>query len=140
MNDTGDRWLLVRALVDRASLRYDKSVRCMSMDAVSMLVGYSCPSGVGELEEMISLAVKSGSGETLEVRDFPLNLRMLKESLAAEALAERIDLSEATERFETAVVAAVLHRVNGDRTEAARFLGVSLDHLNRRCDQLPCSN
>jgi DNA-binding NtrC family response regulator len=87
------------------------------------------------MERIIDLAVAGARGETLESQDLPLNLRMIKEALTAELLAGHVDLTRATERFETELVRTVLRRLDGDRERAARFLGISLEHLDRRSEE-----
>lgn len=117
----GDILLLAHHYLQKAALRHGKEVREISSEARELLLKADYPGNVRELAQMIENAVLLTDspiiqplhpGKSLPVNSFDRRLCTLKEDR---------DIH----------VAYVLEQVKGDRTEAARILGVTVRQVQR---------
>jgi two-component system, NtrC family, response regulator AtoC len=108
----------------RASL--GKNVRGVADDALAKLVAYAWPGNVRELENVIERAVILANDDRIGLHDLP-------ETVAGDApqpgaVAPPVgdfSLGAARRRFETDWIRDALAAANGNRTHAARLLGIS---------------
>ncbi len=100
----------------------------MSDRALDKLMDYNWPGNVRELRNVIERAVIL-AGDGVVTRD-QLSFEMLDEDPGDRIQTE--DLREATAVFERNHIRSVLDRVDGDRQEAARRLGIDPSTLYRK--------
>jgi DNA-binding NtrC family response regulator len=93
------------------------------------LMTYAWPGNVRELSNVIERATVISSGPLIGVTELP-------PEVAGSNSVEESSYHEAMADFERALVRSTLERVNGDRREAARILGLSLATLYRRIEKL----
>lgn len=106
--------------------RLEREQPRLSADALEALEAYSWPGNVRELENLMERAVALAAGDVLNSSD--LGLEQRREDLAAMILDARpagLDLS----RLEAELIEATLDRCGGNRSEAARRLGVTRSAL-----------
>ena len=96
--------------------------------AMRRLLAYPWPGNVRELSNVIERACLGCAGKTINVADLPPDV--------AGAAADEGGYHQAMEAFERALIRSTLERVEGDRREAARVLGLSLATLYRRLEKL----
>jgi len=91
--------------------------------ATDLLMRHDWPGNVRELENIIERAVIMARGEMITPMEFPIDLQNLDEDLKA----SRIDLTpgRSLKEVEKAVILRTLEEVEGNRTHAARILGIS---------------
>jgi len=102
------------------------SPRVLGESAKLALLAYSWPGNVRELENSIRAAVAMSSSKTLEASDFPLRVRDSQKGRGNDAA--RVDL-DALERTH---IERVLRETGGNRSEAARQLGIDRVTLYRK--------
>ncbi|MDD5723996.1 MAG: sigma-54 dependent transcriptional regulator [Syntrophales bacterium] len=131
--------LLVDHFIEKYSREYGKEVKRISPYALSLLVEYPFPGNVRELENIIERSVAL---ETTNII-LPENLEMGAvggEAFPAtddiEMSEEGIDLNEEVAKFERELIKKALRKAGGSKTNAAKFLQVSLDSLRYRFDKL----
>jgi two-component system response regulator AtoC len=113
----------------RASL--GKNVRSVADDALAKLVAYAWPGNVRELENVIERAVILANGDRITLRELPETVATPNAVASpnalpgASALDRDFSLSLARRRFETAFIREALEAAGGNRTRAARLLGIS---------------
>ena len=108
----------------RASL--GKNVRGVADDALAKLVAYRWPGNVRELENVIERAVILADEGRVTLADLPENVRGEAAVLAPEpASVGDLSLAPARRRFETEWIRDALEAAKGNRTHAARLLGIS---------------
>jgi DNA-binding NtrC family response regulator len=132
----GDVLLLAQFFLKRAAARNRKPVIGISAPAARMLVGYDWPGNVRELENCMERAVALCRLDEITVDDLPIKVREYRNSnlvVDAETLSELITLDEMERRY----VRHVLERVNGNKTHAARALGIDRRSLYRRLEAYP---
>jgi DNA-binding NtrC family response regulator len=93
-------------------------------DAVRALVRYAFPGNVRELRSAIEQAVVRGSGKRIRAHDLPERIR----DVVSVASVGRSTLAE----VEAAYVRSVLEDVGGNKSLAARMLGISRKNLYER--------
>jgi len=104
--------------------RERRPVPTVPEDSRQNLVGYSWPGNVRELENYLEKALIFSHGETLTLP--PLRLR---QSSAAGFNAEEYSLKVASRRLEEEYIRKALARTDGNRTQAATLLEISLRSL-----------
>jgi DNA-binding NtrC family response regulator len=94
--------------------------------AKQALLAYSWPGNVRELENGMRAAVALGHGKTLEASDLPLRVREAHKTRSSEP--PTVDL----DALERAHIERVLRETGGNRSEAARQLGIDRVTLYRK--------
>jgi two-component system response regulator AtoC len=103
-----------------------KGVRGIADDALAKLVAYAWPGNVRELENVVERAVILADEDRITLRELPQSVNAEPASPAASASAGGdLSLAGARRRFETAWIRDALAAANGNRTHAARLLGIS---------------
>ncbi len=107
---------------------------------MSALMIYHFPGNVRELENMIERAVTLSTTDWLALDAFP-NLAGLQGPQAAAnpvgSLPDGgLDLERHLEEYERSILIKALERTRGNRTEAARLLGVSFRSMRYRLSKL----
>ncbi|HYJ47249.1 MAG TPA: sigma-54-dependent Fis family transcriptional regulator, partial [Pyrinomonadaceae bacterium] len=120
----------------------------ISKDALHALVEYDWPGNVRELENAIERAIIIASGRSIELDDLPeaISRRVLDERAAlrrerAEAANEgravqlEINVPATIDEIERKAIEATLDYTGGDKTRAARTLGIGRKTLYRKLQQ-----
>jgi DNA-binding NtrC family response regulator len=111
----------------------------ISPAAVDRLLGHSWPGNVRELENTIERSLVLASGEVLQPADIrleaPRNAAML-ESQQSPLLPE----GETLEHWEQMMIREALRRANGNKSQAARILGLTRNALRYRLSQMGIDN
>ena len=91
--------------------------------ATDLLMRYDWPGNVRELENIIERAVIMARGEMITPLEFPIDLQNLDEELKD----SRIDLTpgRSLKEVEKVMILRTLEEAGGNRTHAARILGIS---------------
>jgi two-component system response regulator HydG len=125
--------LLAQHLVQKIASRSGKPVRVIGADAARKLVSYDWPGNVRELENCIERAVTMCGGAEIEPSHLPakvVNHQPARIELSISDPTEMITLDEMERRY----VRQVLASVNGNKTHAARVLGIDRRSLYRRLE------
>jgi two-component system, NtrC family, response regulator AtoC len=95
--------------------------RAISEAALARLAAFDWPGNVRELRHVLQQAAVMSTAEVLDVGDLALR----EARVAAEPDSDdELDLRAALERVERALIAKALARARGNRSEAARLLGI----------------
>ncbi|MAD59957.1 MAG: Fis family transcriptional regulator, partial [Myxococcales bacterium] len=108
--------LLAKFLLERASNHYERDLKPISLEAQRGIRRYSWPGNIRELENRIAQAVILADGSEITLQDLNLSKELLNDQI--------LSLKEAQERFSQEYVQHVLSLNQGNRTQAARDLGV----------------
>lgn len=117
-----DIGLLIDLFIRKANEELRKNVRSISPEAADILMEYNWPGNVRELKNMIERAVILTTTDMIEVSALPIELVRGKTTLGQGQVKVLADV-------ERDYIVRVLVSVAGNRSEAARLLGISRSTL-----------
>src|SRR5579862_7649002 len=110
-----------------------KPVEGITPEAMQILVNYHWPGNVRELQNIVERACALAKGSVLEASDIHLDVRPTKSASASGGfLPEGMTL----EQWEDEMVQEALRRANGNKSQAARLLGLSRNALRYRLSKI----
>ncbi|MBI3123942.1 MAG: sigma-54-dependent Fis family transcriptional regulator [Ignavibacteriales bacterium] len=128
--------ILVDHFIKRYSAELEKTVSGISREALDQLMKYSFPGNIRELENVIQRAVVLARENMITTNDLP----QLAEMKDSEKKFDPFNLDDNYEtkmkEFELAMINEALKRTNGNKSAAARTLGISERHLRSRLERL----
>jgi transcriptional regulator with PAS, ATPase and Fis domain len=129
----GDLPLLVDHFLALFNAEFGKRVQRLSRAAKSRLESHPWPGNVRELKNAVERAVLLSEAERLTPEDFPALAAVPGAPPVLELPPEGIDLKQ----LEAELVVQALRRCGGNRSHAARLLGLSRRQLRYRLEKLP---
>ena len=109
----------------------------ISPAAVDRLLEYSWPGNVRELENTIERSLVLASGETLQPGDMRIEAARSGNAAAAQSqTAPLLPEGETLEHWEQMMIKEALRRANGNKSQAARMLGLTRNALRYRLSQM----
>ncbi len=116
---------LLRHFLEVFSVRYGKTLQGYSRAAWEFLLAYSWPGNVRQMEMVVECLVALEEGSEIDLRHFPAEILDIgrPESSAGEPMPESAERRRMLE---------VLTSVGGNRTKAAKILGISRPTLRAR--------
>jgi DNA-binding NtrC family response regulator len=126
--------LLATHFLAESARENNKPVRELTQEAMNALLAYSWPGNVRELRNYIERAVVLSKGDKITLRELPQTVRDEATAAGEGGLpAARIVKSDITiEEAEKQMIIRALKETNGNRTEAAKRLGISRRTLHRK--------
>jgi len=112
------------------AVKHGRKLTSITPGALALLKEYEFPGNVRELANTIERAVIVSVGKRLEESDLPATVR------AAVLLQQRHSRPRTLAEIEAAYIAEVLSATNGNKTAAARILGISRKSLYERVARL----
>jgi len=110
--------------------------RAISDEAMSALVRYDWPGNVRELSLVVRRAAEMCGGEVIDAHDLPAPVTSGPPSAEIPASRyEGLPLREAVARLERDLLAAALRKAEGNRTLAAKLLGIPRPQLYAKLDE-----
>jgi two-component system response regulator HydG len=133
---SGDILLLAQRFLRRITHRIGKPVKGFSGPAARMLLDYDWPGNVRELENCIERAVALCRLDEITVDDLPTKIQEFHVTRVAIPVgpASSPDAMITMEEMERRYVRQVLDAVGGNKTHAARILGIDRRSLYRRLE------
>ncbi|MBV9673837.1 MAG: sigma-54-dependent Fis family transcriptional regulator [Verrucomicrobia bacterium] len=119
--------LLANTFLREISQRDGKAFRPLSPEAMELLIQYDWPGNVRELKGAIDSSVTLSTGPQITVRDLPMTVRGQTDLLVL-----RSDPQMNLHDNEMRLIIRALDESGGNRTEAAKKLGISRRTLHRR--------
>jgi len=98
-----------------------------SASAMERMMEYDWPGNVRELRNAIERAVVMGNGEEILPEDLPI--QSVKKSFPG--LEIGLSLKEAEDRFKKEFISMNLHHTGGNRSKAAKIMGIQRTYLSR---------
>jgi DNA-binding NtrC family response regulator len=125
--------LLVKHFIEKFADSAKRNVEGIQDEALAALRSYDWPGNIRELEHTIERAVLLGKGALIGVEDLPAHLVARGESaiVLAQALARQFTLRDLERKY----IGKVLETTHGNKTEAARILGVDRTTLYRKLEE-----
>ena len=121
---------LARHFLDRYRREVKRDLTSITHEALACLRRYPWPGNVRELENAIERAVVLADGPEIGLRDLPVEVR--ETGLANGLIREGArSFHAAIEEYKRGLIASALRRAGGNRTQAARMLGLQRTYLSR---------
>jgi DNA-binding NtrC family response regulator len=129
---------LVDHFLERFARESGKPISGITPQAVQSLMEFHWPGNVRELENIIERAVAFSTGTRLDVGDIRLDLSPSEPAAPSAATAALPFPPEGVtlEQFEDEIVREALRRANGNKSQAARLLGLSRNALRYRLSKM----
>ena len=124
---------LVNLFVSRFTGESGKPVEGITPEAMRILVNYHWPGNVRELQNIVERACALAKGNVLDPSDIHLDTRPAK---ASNGLVGFLPDGMTLERWEDEMVQEALRRANGNKSQAARLLGLSRNALRYRLSKI----
>jgi len=131
--------LLTKHLIHKYSMEFGKEIRNISSYAMELLMKYSFPGNVRELENIIERSIALETSNIILPENLVLNSNV---PIAERALAqfdvpdEGLDLEEELKKIERTFIEKALQKTGGSRKKTAELLKVTADSLHYRMDKL----
>jgi len=139
---------LVIHFLEHYKQKTNRFVSGISKDAVQALITYDWPGNVRELENAIERAVIIASGRSIEVEDLPeaiskialqdrdrIKVERAKAASEGRTTTFEITVPSSMEEIERQAIEATLDYTEGDKSHAARALGIGRKTLYRKLEQ-----
>ena len=132
--------ILANHFIKEFNIQFEKSVKKIDKDLQHFLMGYSWPGNVRELRNAIERAVLLSDSDKINIDDFSNLIRTtqieFQDNISSEKIPTnvvRMDINYGTtglRKLEKHYAREVLKRLNGNKTQAARLLGISRPKLD----------
>jgi len=122
--------------VARLSKDLGSRAKDISPAAVDRLLEYSWPGNVRELENTIERSLVLASGETLQAADMRIEAARSVSAAAQSQTAPLLPEGETLEHWEQMMIKEAMRRANGNKSQAARMLGLTRNALRYRLSQM----
>lgn len=114
----------------------DRQLAAFHSDAIEAMQLYSWPGDYQELVEVIEAGKENCKSNELQLEDLPLNFRMAVKAIASPRREfEAIQMDDVLSDFENEMIARAIAVCNGNKTNAARMLGITRARLHRKLDE-----
>src|SRR4029077_5451379 len=124
---------LANYFLEKFARESGKPVQSITPAAMRLLVDYHWPGNVRELQNVIERAVTLSAGTQLDVDDIHLDsVSRRAATVAADANSRAIPAGFTLEQWEEEIIREALKAANGNKSQAARALGLSRNALRYR--------
>jgi DNA-binding NtrC family response regulator len=130
---------LVDHFIERFARESGKEISGIAPTALKLLMDFHWPGNVRELENIIERAAAFAEGAILDVRDIRLDLSprfATGDSGAAGAAVPFPPEGMTLEQYEDEIIREALRRAGGNKSQAARLLGLSRNALRYRLSRM----
>ena len=127
--------LLVNAFLKQFAKENAKPVRELTAEATEAILAYGWPGNVRELRTAIEHGVVMATGAKIGLRDFPATLRQVGAKAQSKAIVTPADSYLNLHETEHRLIMRALDESKGNRTQAAKRLGISRRTLHRRLQE-----
>ena len=132
--------LLCQCLVERLNAKGGRQLSGFTSEAIDELAVYQWPENVDELAEVVDLACQAADGPFVEARQLPDKIRWAHQAVAHPRREEQpIVLGQFLEDVEKELITRALKRAKGNKTKAAKSLGVTRARFHRRLEHFGLS-
>jgi DNA-binding NtrC family response regulator len=123
--------------VQKLSKDLGSRAKDISPGAMDRLLEYSWPGNVRELENTIERSLVLASGETLQASDMRIEAaRSVGAAAASSQTQPLLPEGETLEHWEQMMIKEAMRRANGNKSQAARMLGLTRNALRYRLSQM----
>ncbi len=124
--------ILAEHFIRKYSEENQKSITGITREALDQLMKYDFPGNVRELENLVERAVVLSRTEFITVPDLPMQTHPISEKEILDPHRMTGGYEEKVRTFERELISTALEQTGGNKSAAARQLGISERHLRSR--------
>jgi len=124
--------LLARHFMERFSQKNRKDIKGFSPHAMDQMLRYGWPGNVRELMNAVERAVVMSRSETIQPDDLPLEVQNLQREKVVGSSPKIPDEGVSLEKMEKETILKTLASTSGNKSEAARRLGITRKTLRKK--------
>jgi two-component system response regulator AtoC len=121
----GDIPLLVGYFINLFNEKLGKDIEGLSSQAMPLLMAYSWPGNIRELENVIERAILLGKGRWITPADLPQSITSIRHPSSSIAPEHTLSIKKASKTLERDLIQKALELTEGNRTRAAKILEIS---------------
>ena len=121
----GDIPLLIGYFIDLFNKKLTKSIEGLSSEAMPILMGYSWPGNIRELENVMERAVLLSKGRWVTPADLPPSVTSDQRVPLSVSPEDTLSIKKASRRLERDLIQKALELTGGNRTKATKILEIS---------------
>ena len=125
---TGDLLLLLNHFTHSLAAQYNVKAPVYSKSAIKCLKAYSWPGNIRELRNLCERMSILLAGRTIEVENLPVEIKNVQRA-AQSTVVSLPDSGLSLEKVEIDLIQQALDKTSGNRSKAARLLGLTRDTL-----------
>src|SRR5438270_2049379 len=127
---------LVKHFVERFAAGNDRDIEGITPAALDALMEYHWPGNIRQLENSVERAVALSSGRMIDETDIHLDTRQSKPAASSSSTTQFLPEGMTLDQREDDMIREALRRANGNKSQAARLLGLSRNALRYRLGKL----
>ena len=127
--------LLVSEFIHEANNTYKKNVAGLTPDTMKRIIKYNWPGNIRELKWCINRSVAISTADIIDIDEDFLNLEPDNSSSEINGTMFPAPLEDAVEQLEKKHIKSALSSTSGNKTEAAKILGISVRALHYKIDK-----
>ncbi len=121
----GDIPLRVGCFINLFNQKLEKDIEGLSSQAMPILMAYSWPGNIRELENVIERAILLGKGRWITPTDLPQSITSVRHPSSSDAPEHTLSIKKASKTLERDLIQKALELTEGNRSKAARILEIS---------------
>lgn len=121
----GDIPLLVGYFINLFNQKLEKDIEGLSSQAMPILMAYSWPGNIRELENVIERAILLGKGRWITPTDLPQSITSVRHPSSSDAPEHTLSIKKASKTLERDLIQKALELTEGNRSKAAKILEIS---------------
>jgi two-component system response regulator AtoC len=121
----GDIPLLIGYFIDIFNKKLTKNIEGLSSEAMPILMGYSWPGNIRELENVMERAVLLAKGRWITPADLPPAVTSDQRVPLSVSPEDTLSIKKASRRMERDLIQKALELTGGNRTKASKILEIS---------------
>lgn len=136
---------LTQYFLEKYSVEHARPIEGIDTEAQALLMAHRWPGNIRELSNVLERAVVLNSSGLIQKADLPMHLQMLASGAGVEAASVpageqvTISLGMSLKEIEDLMIQKALQATGGDRSEAAKLLGVNERTIYRRISKKDAS-
>jgi two-component system response regulator AtoC len=115
---------LIQHFMRKINSKMSKQVRDITDDALQLLISYSYPGNIRELQNIIERSIALSDSDTITISDLPTDLRLAQHPDYVDSRLVPVYVGDTAETVERKLIFATLQALKGNRRKTAEMLGI----------------